>query len=999
MRKVGIFFVSSVLVLALVVAAALIAPNFIGWNEYKPLVIESVKKATGQDLRLDGDIALQILPLPAFHIQDVGLQNVAEGTAGEMLKLQDLKVRVALMPLFQNRVEVLDVVLQQPEILVEQFADGRLNWAVLGKSAPASTQSTSTVSSPSAVTKTENLNTDFLALNDIRIEKGTVTYIKHISADKTTTQTLKDISLQIKNGRITGPFDVAFSVLTEAGELKGTFTSGAIKNNTLSDAKVSLALKDGVGTLLETDFAGTMVLAPNLSVQGKININVSSPKTALAVLQKFDPSFDSEALLASLPMKSEFWGEGITAVADVSAATDPAKTTLLKLQNLKMTTFGGALDGSVQAVLPNGAVQPPQITVALNASYPDLDKVLAPNGLQVKPVSKQSLDSAAVSNPVPAQNPSVATPVKASPVLGLDLSLVLQNTVLGGKPLQQFKVALSAMGDKLTVRELDIRWPNVMIVDANVAVITSPSGISGQVAAQVYDLPFLTKWLGLEGVEIPPAFRGELAFNGKVAGRLTSGATEIALNTFIFKTTTNEFRGNLNILPSGKVLKVTGDVSTDALSIDALTGGTDTASQGSGQQGANNGAPTTAQNAAPKNMEASREPIDLGFLDTLDLDLRLAASSIQSGTTKATNVSLKAAVNPRGIKIENLIGQAYGGSFSGRADITRGSAAQDPHSLTTQINVKQFHIPEVLNTPQAAANGNKAASAYLAGKADLVLDLASRGQSKYDLLSTLSGTGKFTLTDGKLVGINLNALSDRLKSLDISQTGNIATLITEATSNGGQAGLGIFGGGDTDIDTVEAILNIKDGVVRSDNTKVGFANGFVDVNSMVNLPEQQLDIVGACRLPKISDVPLPIRLSGALSKPKLSIDTSTLAKAVAQKVVQDVVKDKAGAIIQDKLPDALKSGVGGQLLNSFIGGGNTAAPEAVPTETPPPVIDPSIVPAAEPPAPAPIPPAAETVPSGTAPAEVPPADPIPAQPEPDQTEEAVKGLLNNFLSQ
>ena len=62
---------------ALVVAAALIGPGLIDWNAHKDLIAAEVRKATGRDLTIEGDIHLAVLPSPALSASRVSVGLVS----------------------------------------------------------------------------------------------------------------------------------------------------------------------------------------------------------------------------------------------------------------------------------------------------------------------------------------------------------------------------------------------------------------------------------------------------------------------------------------------------------------------------------------------------------------------------------------------------------------------------------------------------------------------------------------------------------------------------------------------------------------------------------------------------------------------------------------------------------------------------------------------------------------------------------------------------------
>ena len=115
-------------VFVLLVAAVLVAPGFVDWNQYKDDIAAQVKSATGRDLSIKGDVRLAILPSPRLSASEVSFANMPGAAAPNMARLKSIEVRVALGPLFAGTVEVETIKLVEPVIELETLANGRKNW-------------------------------------------------------------------------------------------------------------------------------------------------------------------------------------------------------------------------------------------------------------------------------------------------------------------------------------------------------------------------------------------------------------------------------------------------------------------------------------------------------------------------------------------------------------------------------------------------------------------------------------------------------------------------------------------------------------------------------------------------------------------------------------------------------------------------------------------------------------------------------------------------------
>ena len=108
--------------------AAFIAIRSIDWNEYKGLVTDAAREATGRRLDLSGDLSLALGLRPGIAFNDVSFENADWGSRSDMARIERLIVQLRLIPLFSGRVEVDRIELVGLDLLLETNADGVANW-------------------------------------------------------------------------------------------------------------------------------------------------------------------------------------------------------------------------------------------------------------------------------------------------------------------------------------------------------------------------------------------------------------------------------------------------------------------------------------------------------------------------------------------------------------------------------------------------------------------------------------------------------------------------------------------------------------------------------------------------------------------------------------------------------------------------------------------------------------------------------------------------------
>ena len=96
-----IFFGLSVL-FALAVAAAVFFVATFDANRYKAQISQLVKKNTGRDLQLNGDISLSVYPDIALNLGSASLSNAIGFGAKPFAQVKSAKVGVQLMPLLKK---------------------------------------------------------------------------------------------------------------------------------------------------------------------------------------------------------------------------------------------------------------------------------------------------------------------------------------------------------------------------------------------------------------------------------------------------------------------------------------------------------------------------------------------------------------------------------------------------------------------------------------------------------------------------------------------------------------------------------------------------------------------------------------------------------------------------------------------------------------------------------------------------------------------------------
>jgi len=113
----------AVTLILLIAVAAIVLPRIIDPNDYRDEITALVKEKVGRDLRLGGELTLEVFPWLGIRTQDLSLSQ-PEQIGGDMVSVQTAQLRVKLMPLLSKKVEVDTVILEQPIVKLVTLKDG-----------------------------------------------------------------------------------------------------------------------------------------------------------------------------------------------------------------------------------------------------------------------------------------------------------------------------------------------------------------------------------------------------------------------------------------------------------------------------------------------------------------------------------------------------------------------------------------------------------------------------------------------------------------------------------------------------------------------------------------------------------------------------------------------------------------------------------------------------------------------------------------------------------
>jgi hypothetical protein len=113
-----------------VIALAFTILMSIDFNDYRDLVQQRMKQATGRDLVIAGNIDVSFSLSPRLSAKQVSFRNAAWSDMPQMASLNEIEAEIALLPLLTGEIRIKEVVLRGGQVVVETNKDGVGNWVL-----------------------------------------------------------------------------------------------------------------------------------------------------------------------------------------------------------------------------------------------------------------------------------------------------------------------------------------------------------------------------------------------------------------------------------------------------------------------------------------------------------------------------------------------------------------------------------------------------------------------------------------------------------------------------------------------------------------------------------------------------------------------------------------------------------------------------------------------------------------------------------------------------
>lgn len=122
-----VLIVVAIVILAPIAAVGIFVASF-DPNSYKPQIVAAVEKLTHRQLTIEGKLRMSLSLVPTISATGITLANPPGYADAHFVTLKRIEAQVALLPLIEHRLNILKLVLIDPEINLEYGPAGEPDW-------------------------------------------------------------------------------------------------------------------------------------------------------------------------------------------------------------------------------------------------------------------------------------------------------------------------------------------------------------------------------------------------------------------------------------------------------------------------------------------------------------------------------------------------------------------------------------------------------------------------------------------------------------------------------------------------------------------------------------------------------------------------------------------------------------------------------------------------------------------------------------------------------
>ncbi len=282
------------------------------------------------------------------------------------------------------------------------------------------------------------------------------------------------------------------------------------------------------------------------------------------------------------------------------------------------------------------------------------------------------------------------------------------------------------------------------------------------------------------------------------------------------------------------------------------------------------------------------QPLDLSALRKLNLDGSLRIGSLKVMNVKSSQLRLDVKAHNGVVNVSPLSANLYQGSMNGSLSVN----AQATPSIAVNQNLSGINV--------AALTKDAANFDTLEGKGNVGMNLTMQGSTVSAMKKALNGNMSLNLTDGAIKGINIAKKLRDAQGMFGKGGGSAQTQAANQSEK-------------TDFSELKATFKVNNGVAHNDDLSMKSPLLRLSGAGDINIGNDSMNYVAKATLAKtlegqggkdsVGGITVPVRVSGAFSDLKYTLDFGAM--------VGDTVKQKVQTEVKTKLQDQLKGGLKG----------------------------------------------------------------------------------------
>ncbi|MCI5060033.1 MAG: AsmA family protein, partial [Alphaproteobacteria bacterium] len=347
----------------------------------------------------------------------------------------------------------------------------------------------------------------------------------------------------------------------------------------------------------------------------------------------------------------------------------------------------------------------------------------------------------------------------------------------------------------------------------------------------------------------------------------------------------SKFGGNLNINTAGSVPVIRGKVQAGSIALDELLGaGSSGGKSGGGNKGSNK---SSSKNSSKSGERWSKTPINLDWMNKIDLDVDLAANNITYGSWNLEQPITDLKIGGGKMSINQMKAGVFGGSMTLQTNV---NASPVSLALTSQMN--NIDLERLAG---ALSGGGKLKSA---GTVSLAMDVNGTGGSAHALINALNGKANLNGTNVVLKGFDLAKMARGL-AVEEKLADSVSSLVDGATR-----------GGETKFDTLKGDYKIEKGSVNIASMAMEGDAALIKSTGYADIPNWFINTDHEITLKQVPDLkPFIVKIKGPLDNPSDTFGKNILEDYLGEKLRRKIGKELPGLLGDDVTEKLQKFGI------------------------------------------------------------------------------------------